>query len=142
MLIPLLVSIKNGVVRTRPIKGTRPRGRDPIQEAKLRQELLDSNKEMAEHRMLVDLERNDIALISEVGTVEHIAFQVEAYAQVQHLVSEVKGQISKQKDVWDVLCALFPGGSITGCPKTVTIAAIDEIEEEPRSFWTGSMLEL
>ncbi|MBT4406458.1 MAG: C26 family cysteine hydrolase domain-containing family [Euryarchaeota archaeon] len=135
----LLLASKNGIVRTKPIKGTRPRSGDPLEETRLRNELLNCQKEMSEHRMLVDLERNDLAIFCRPASVEHILFQVEAYPQVQHLVSEVKGELSAQKDVWDALQATFPGGSITGCPKTVTCASIDFLEKHPRSFWTGSI---
>ena len=135
----LLLSSDSGVLITRPIKGTRPRGENPSAEAELRLELLSDEKELAEHRMLVDLERNDIGLVAKAGSVEQSHFQVEAYAEVQHLVSEVRGMIRDDHDVWSALQAIFPGGSITGCPKTVTCAAIDLIEEKSRSFWTGSI---
>lgn len=135
----LLLASDNRIVRTRPIKGTRPRGGDILEDEALRNELLDCQKELAEHRMLVDLERNDIGMVSKPGSVKQSRFQIEAYSQVQHLVSEVRGELEDQEDVWSVLQAMFPGGSITGCPKTVTIASIDELEEQPRSFWTGSI---
>lgn len=135
----LLLSSDEGMLVTRPIKGTRPRGSDAESEVRLRQELLSDEKELAEHNMLVDLERNDISLVSQAGSVEHSHFQVEAYAQVQHLVSEVRGKILDEADVWSALQAMFPGGSITGCPKTVTCAAIDLLEQKPRSFWSGSI---
>lgn len=135
----LLLASEDRTIRTRPIKGTRPRGADVLEDEALRNELLHSQKELAEHRMLVDLERNDIGMVSKPGSVEQSRFQIEAYSQVQHLVSEVRGELEEQEDVWSVLQAMFPGGSITGCPKTVTIAAIDGLEEHPRSFWTGSI---
>ena len=89
--------------------------------------------------MLVDLERNDLGIVSKPGTVYQSRFDVEAYSNVQHLVSQVTGILEEDKDGIDALQALFPGGSITGCPKTVVCAAIDELEGKPRSFWTGSM---
>ena len=135
----LLLSSSEGFLVTRPIKGTRPRGGTAESELRLRQELLNDEKELAEHHMLVDLERNDIALVSKAGSVEQSHYQVEAYAQVQHLVSEVRGEIREEADVWSALQAMFPGGSITGCPKTVTCAAIDLLERKPRSFWSGSI---
>ena len=135
----LLLATENGEIRTRPIKGTRPRNENPTEDERLRVELLNCTKESAEHMMLVDLERNDIGIVSKPGSVRHELFQVEGYSQVQHLVSEVKGELNRNEDVWSALQALFPGGSITGCPKTATIAAIDELEKHPRSFWTGSM---
>ena len=124
---------------TAPIKGTRPRGSDADQESLLRRDLVHDVKERAEHRMLVDLERNDLGIVAKSGSVHQSRFDVEAYANVQHLVSQVKGILDDDKDGIDALQALFPGGSITGCPKTVVCAAIDELEKKPRSFWTGSM---
>ena len=124
---------------TAPIKGTRPRGSDPDQESLLRRDLVHDRKERAEHRMLVDLERNDLGIVAQPGSVFQSRFDVEAYANVQHLVSQITGELDDEKDGIDALQALFPGGSITGCPKTVVCAAIDEIEQKPRSFWTGSM---
>ena len=135
----ILLETKNGVVMTAPIKGTRPRGSDSDQESLLRRDLVHDQKERAEHRMLVDLERNDLAIVSKPGTVHQSRFDVEAYSNVQHLVSQVTGILEGDKDGIDALQALFPGGSITGCPKTVVCAAIDELEGKPRSFWTGSM---
>jgi len=89
--------------------------------------------------MLVDLERNELGIVAKYGSVIQSRFGVEAYANVQHLVSQVTGTLADNKDGIDALQALFPGGSITGCPKTVVCAAIDELEEKSRSFWTGSM---
>ena len=135
----ILLETKEDVVMTAPIKGTRPRGSDSDQESLLRRDLVHDQKERAEHRMLVDLERNDLGIVSKPGTVHQSRFDVEAYSNVQHLVSQVTGILDERKDGIDALQALFPGGSITGCPKTVVCAAIDEIEKRPRSFWTGSM---
>lgn len=135
----ILLETKDGEVMTAPIKGTRPRGSDPDQESLLRRDLVHDQKERAEHRMLVDLERNDLGIVSKPGSVHQSRFDVEAYANVQHLVSQVRGVLEDDKDGIDALQALFPGGSITGCPKTVVCAAIDELEQRPRSFWTGSM---
>ena len=135
----ILLDTKDGTVMTAPIKGTRPRGSDADQESLLRRDLVHDVKERAEHRMLVDLERNDLGIVAKSGSVHQSRFDVEAYANVQHLVSQVKGILDDDKDGIDALQALFPGGSITGCPKTVVCAAIDELEKKPRSFWTGSM---
>ena len=135
----ILLETKSGEVMTAPIKGTRPRGADIDQESLLRQELVYDKKERAEHRMLVDLERNDLSLVCEPGSVKQTRFDVEAYSNVQHLVSQISGKLKSNRDGLDALQALFPGGSITGCPKTVVCAAIDELEQKPRSFWTGSM---
>ncbi len=134
----ILLKVEDGEVMTAPIKGTRPRGSDFDQEEMLRKDLLFDQKERAEHRMLVDLERNELSMVCQVGSVKQSRFDVEAYANVQHLVSQISGTLSEDKDGLDALQAVFPGGSITGCPKTVVCAAIDEIEAESRSFWTGS----
>ncbi|MCH1527816.1 MAG: chorismate-binding protein [Candidatus Poseidoniaceae archaeon] len=135
----ILVETEGDEIMTAPIKGTRPRGSDADQETLLRRDLVHDQKERAEHRMLVDLERNDLGIVSKPGSVFQSRFDVEAYANVQHLVSQIKGTLTEDKDGVDALQALFPGGSITGCPKTVVCAAIDELEKRPRSFWTGSM---
>ena len=126
-------------LKTAPIKGTRPRGKNPGEERNLRMEMLNDEKERAEHRMLVDLMRNDLGTVCTVGGVEIERFDVEAYANVQHLVSHVTGRLAEGLSSLDALQAVFPGGSITGCPRTVVCATIDELEKKPRSFWTGSI---
>ncbi len=134
-----LIEVEGGIVRTRPIKGTRKRGKDNQTDSKLRHQLASSEKEVAEHLMLVDLERHDLSRVCEPGTVKWSGWRVEALANVQHLVSGVEGRISKSVSIGHAVSAMFPGGSITGCPKTVTVAAINELEEAPRGAWTGSM---
>ncbi|MBL11443.1 MAG: hypothetical protein CMB46_01355 [Euryarchaeota archaeon] len=134
-----LIEVEGGIVRTRPIKGTRKRGRDDQTDSKLRHQLASSEKEVAEHLMLVDLERHDLSRVCEPGSVRWSGWRVEALANVQHLVSGVEGRISESVSIGHAVSAMFPGGSITGCPKTVTVAAINELEEEPRGAWTGSM---
>ena len=126
-------------VSTRPIKGTRPRGDDPEHDANLRGELVGSQKEVAEHLMLVDLERNDLGRICEPASVRWNRWRIESYPHVQHMVSEVTGHLSPELDGFDALQSIFPGGSITGCPKTATVAAIDALEARPRRVWTGSI---
>ena len=135
----ILLETRGKVVKTAPIKGTRPRGSDEDQESLLRRDLVHDKKERAEHRMLVDLQRNELGIVSVPGSVVQSRFDVEAYSNVQHLVSQVTGTMKEESDGIDALQALFPGGSITGCPKTVVCASIDELEKRPRSFWTGSM---
>ena len=134
-----LIKIKDNIVSTRPIKGTRARGITEEEDLALRVEMASSTKEMAEHLMLVDLERHDLSTVCKDRTVHWSDCRVEALANVQHLVSGVQGQISESCNVGAALTALFPGGSITGCPKLVTMAAIDELEGAPRSAWTGSI---
>jgi len=126
-------------ISTRPIKGTRPRGDDGEHDANLRGELVGSRKEIAEHLMLVDLERNDLGRICTPGSVRWKRWRIESYPHVQHMVSEIEGQLAEGKDGYDALHSIFPGGSITGCPKSATIAAIDELEATPRRVWTGSI---
>jgi len=115
------------------------RGETQQEELRLRDEMINDEKERAEHRMLVDLMRNDLSSVCAVGSVEVERFDVEAYANVQHLVSQVTGELSPENTPFDALGAIFPGGSITGCPRTVVCATIDELEQTPRSFWTGSI---
>lgn len=127
-------------LETRPIAGTRPRGKDNPEDLRLRQELKTNAKEQAEHLMLVDLARNDLGRVSRYGTVEVERFaEVEAYARVQHLVSTVQSQRRPDAPFSEILKSLFPGGTITGCPKIRCMEIIDEIEDRPRGFYTGSM---
>jgi len=134
-----LLSTQNGFITTAPIKGTAPRGASDAEETLLREDMISDRKERAEHRMLVDLMRNDVGRISKPNQVWVDRFDVEAYAEVQHLVSRIKGELDDGVDIFDCIENVFPGGSITGCPRTVVCAAIDELERQPRSFWTGSM---
>jgi len=110
-----------------------------VEDYALRLELASSEKEMAEHLMLVDLERHDLSSVCEPGTVHWSECRVEGLANVQHLVSGVEGKLIPKASAGKSLSALFPGGSITGCPKVVTMAAIDQLESSPRSAWTGSI---
>tara|TARA_Y100001968_G_scaffold251230_1_gene236422 strand:- start:724 stop:2961 length:2238 start_codon:yes stop_codon:yes gene_type:complete len=135
----LLLKQEGRTVSTRPIKGTRPRGDDAEHDANLRGELVGSRKEISEHLMLVDLERNDLGRICKPGSIQWKRWRIESYPHVQHMVSEIEGQLCQHMDGFDALQSIFPGGSITGCPKTATIAAIDELEGTPRSAWTGSI---
>ena len=137
---PELLLKQDGVtISTRPIKGTRPRGDDAEHDANLRGELVGSRKEISEHLMLVDLERNDLGRICKPGSVQWKRWRIESYPHVQHMVSEISGELYEDTDGYDALQSVFPGGSITGCPKTATIAAIDALEGIPRRVWTGSI---
>ncbi|TBH21787.1 chorismate-binding protein [Thermus thermamylovorans] len=125
-------------VLARPIAGTRPRGRTPEEDLALEGELLASAKERAEHAMLVDLLRNDLARVALPGTVRvRELFTVERYAHVMHLVSEVEGHT--RASLGEVFASLFPGGTITGAPKGTVMAAIRELEPVPRGAYTGSL---
>lgn len=132
-------SRKKFFVETRPIKGTMPRGRTPEEDEKQIQKLLASKKEEAELTMIVDLERNDVGKVCKPGTVtvkEHRT--IEKYSHVIHTASVIQGELEEKKDVFDVLEAIFPGGSITGCPKKRTMEIIDELEEVRRGVYCGS----
>lgn len=135
-----LVAGKGDWLETRPIAGTRPRGKDCVQDLQLQVELKRNQKEQAEHLMLVDLARNDLGKVASYGTVEVKRYaQVESYAKVHHLVSVVQAGRRRDVTMKDVFCSLFPGGTITGCPKIRCMEIIDELETMPRGFYTGSM---
>ncbi|HXF07166.1 MAG TPA: aminodeoxychorismate synthase component I [Candidatus Acidoferrales bacterium] len=135
-----LLQAKAGWVQTRPIAGTRGRASDPTEDEALARELLAHPKERAEHVMLVDLERNDLGRICQPGSVRvSEQLQVETYAHVHHIVSAVEGKLRAGVDVAAILAALFPGGTITGCPKVRCMEIIAELEGEARGPYTGSI---
>jgi anthranilate synthase component 1 len=135
-----LVRVREGVIETRPIAGTRPRAPDPSEDARLAAELLATAKERAEHIMLVDLERNDLGRVCIPGSVHVPALlELTRYAHVHHLESTVRGRLRPEVTPVDVIRALFPGGTITGCPKVRCMQIIRELEEAPRLAYTGSM---
>ncbi|MDA8432656.1 MAG: anthranilate synthase component I family protein [Nitrospiraceae bacterium] len=135
-----LVRVRDGVIDTRPIAGTRPRGRDSREDDAMRAELLLNEKERAEHIMLIDLERNDIGRVSDYGSVLVDELMVtEDYSHVMHIVSNVRGRLAEGKDCFDVIKATFPGGTITGVPKVRCMEIIDEIEPFRRGPYTGSL---
>lgn len=134
-----LVSLKNGTLETRPIAGTRPRGRNGVIDVELSRELISSEKERAEHLMLVDLERNDISRVCKPGTVIVDEMMViESYSHVHHIVSNIKGSIKDNIKPGEILAAVFPGGTITGCPKIRCIEILGELEKIGRGPYTGS----
>ncbi|QJC54117.1 anthranilate synthase component I family protein [Paenibacillus albicereus] len=136
----LLVELADGKLYTRPIAGTRRRGRTPEEDAELELELRTNEKETAEHIMLVDLERNDLGRVSRYGTVRvEELMVVERYSHVMHLVSQVNGELVPGLDAFDVISAVFPGGTITGAPKIRTMEIIEELEPVRRGPYTGSM---
>ncbi|MDM5245872.1 MULTISPECIES: anthranilate synthase component I family protein [unclassified Lysinibacillus] len=136
----LLVKRHGTELSTRPIAGTRPRGKSEAEDLALAQELIDNDKERAEHVMLVDLERNDLGRVSTFGTVEVDEFMViERYSHVMHIVSNVRGEIAEGKTNADVIRAMFPGGTITGAPKIRTMEIIEELEPVRRGLYTGSI---
>nr|WP_308302387.1 anthranilate synthase component I family protein [Bacillus sp. V5-8f] len=136
----LLVKKKRDKVSTRPIAGTRSRGQTAEEDGKLVRELIENEKERAEHVMLVDLERNDLGRVCEYGTVEVNEFMViEKYSHVMHIVSNVQGKLAEGLDAFHVIDAVFPGGTITGAPKVRTMEIIEELEPVRRGIYTGSI---
>jgi aminodeoxychorismate synthase component I len=135
-----LVRLRNGVVDTRPIAGTRRRGHDLSEDENLTADLVLNEKERAEHVMLVDLERNDIGRVCRYGTVKPTElFTIEKYSHVIHIVSNIEGVMAKGKDQFDLARAVFPGGTITGCPKVRCMEIIEELEPTRRGPYTGSV---
>ncbi|WP_096441099.1 anthranilate synthase component I family protein [Alteribacter populi] len=136
----LLVKVKGDEVSTRPIAGTRSRGKDEREDQQLADTLINNEKERAEHVMLVDLERNDLGRVSRYGTVEVDELMViEKYSHVMHIVSNVRGKLADNRSVADVIAATFPGGTITGAPKIRTMEIIEELEPVRRGVYTGSL---
>ena len=138
---PELLVKKNGEeLSTRPIAGTRSRGKDDQEDQTLADTLINNEKERAEHVMLVDLERNDLGRVSRYGSVEVDELMViEKYSHVMHIVSNVKGTLAEENDLYDVIRATFPGGTITGAPKVRTMEIIEELEPVRRGIYTGSI---
>jgi len=135
-----LVKLEQDRLETRPIAGTRPRGHTAQEDRKLSAELLLNEKEKAEHLMLVDLERNDLGRVCEYGSVHVTDFMfIEQYSHVSHIVSNIEGKARRGIQPVDVLKALFPGGTITGCPKIRCMEIIDELEPSSRGPYSGSM---
>jgi len=135
-----LIKLEEGEVTLRPIAGTRRRGADPEEDARLEAELRADEKENAEHVMLVDLGRNDVGRVSRVGTVRVTALRtVERYSHVMHLVSEVKGRLAAGLDSIDVLRAGFPAGTVSGSPKVRAMEIIDELEPARRGPYAGAV---
>lgn len=134
-----LVHLQGLEAQTRPIAGTRSRGVTPELDQQLAQELMANVKERAEHIMLVDLERNDLGRVCQSGSVQvNELLTIERYSHVMHLVSNVRGTLSDECDAIDLIRALFPGGTITGCPKIRAIEIIEELEPVRRSLFYGS----
>ena len=135
-----LLSINKDHLETRPIAGTRPRGRSGLLDIELSNELINSDKEKAEHLMLVDLERNDISRVCIPGSVKvDEMMTIESYAHVHHIVSNISGKLKKNVLPLDAIMAVFPGGTITGCPKVRCMEILGELEKEGRGPYTGSI---
>ena len=135
-----LAAVRDGAVSTRPIAGTRPRGASPEDDVALIRSLLDNEKERAEHVMMIDLERNDLGRVCVGGSVHVDEYMsVETYAHVHHIVSNVSGRLRNGVSPIAVIRALFPGGTITGCPKIRCMQIIAELEGCGRGAYTGSI---
>jgi anthranilate synthase component 1 len=134
-----LLEIRAGVAQTRPIAGTRPRVAGDDDAARIR-ELIEHPKERAEHVMLIDLERNDLGRVCVPGSVVvDERMQVESYAHVHHIVSNVRGRLQADVTPGQAIAAVFPGGTITGCPKVRCMEIIAELEGVPRGAYTGAL---
>jgi anthranilate synthase component 1 len=135
-----LVKVEDGRVLSRPIAGTRPRGRSNQEDHEFEQELVKDEKELAEHIMLVDLARNDVGRVCTSGSVSVTDLLcVERYARVMHITSNVSGTLHKKYDAFDVLAATFPAGTVSGAPKIRAMEIIDELEPVKRGFYAGAI---
>lgn len=136
----VMVRLENGLATVRPIAGTRPRGKNEQEDRRLADELLSDEKERSEHLMLVDLGRNDLGRVAETGTVQVTDLMiVERYSHVMHLVSNINCDLLKGKDVWDLIRATFPAGTLSGAPKIRAMEIIAELEKEPRGPYGGAV---
>ncbi|WP_203074126.1 anthranilate synthase component I [Falsiroseomonas ponticola] len=136
----ILVSVKHGEVKLRPLAGTRPRGATPEEDKRLELELLADPKELAEHLMLIDLGRNDVGRVAEIGSVRVTQkFQVERYSQVMHIMSEVVGRLRPGLDALDALAAGFPAGTLSGAPKVRAMQIIEALEPSRRGIYAGGV---
>jgi anthranilate synthase component 1 len=136
----LLVRVEDGLVSYHPIAGTRPRGATPEEDVRLERELLDSEKERAEHIMLVDLGRNDVGRVSAPGTVRvDDLMSIERYSHIMHIVSNVTGVLRSDVRPIDALRACFPAGTVTGAPKIRAMQIISELEPDGRGAYAGAI---
>jgi len=134
-----LFSVQDGILQTRPIAGTHPRG-EGSEDKTQKEDLINHPKEIAEHVMLLDLERNDMGRVCEYGSVfVNEVMTLETYPYVHHIVSNIKGKLKEGLSIKDIVKALFPGGTITGCPKVRCMQIISELEQMPRGAYTGSI---
>jgi len=135
-----LVRLKDGKVVTLPIAGSRPRGKDTLEDIQLEKELLTDEKELAEHNMLVDLGRNDLGKISKFGSVKVTDYmRVQRYLRIMHITTEVEGQIREDKDAFDAIEAVLPAGTLSGAPKIRACEIIEELEKVPRGIYGGAI---
>jgi anthranilate synthase component I len=136
----ILVRLRNKQITIRPIAGTRPRGKNALQDRKFKQELLSDKKELAEHLMLLDLGRNDVGKVSKVNSVKVTEkFNVEKYSHVMHIVSNVVGKFNEKTSIFETLLAGFPAGTVSGAPKIRAMEIIDELEKNKRKLYAGGI---
>jgi anthranilate synthase component I len=136
----MLARVENGIVETCPIAGTRKRGNSPEEDEALERELLEDEKELAEHTMLVDLGRNDVGKVSKFGTVElKNLMHVEKYSHVMHIVTNVQGKLREDKTPFDALMSILPAGTLSGAPKVRAMEIIDELETVKRGTYGGAI---
>ena len=136
----MLVRVVENKVTTMPIAGTRPRGKTDEEDRRLKEELLKDKKENAEHDMLVDLGRNDIGMVSQFGTVKLTRYKdIFSYSHVMHMVSEVEGRLTEEKDSVNALEAILPAGTLSGAPKIRAMEIIEELEEKKREVYGGAI---
>jgi len=134
------IKLTDGTIETRPMKGTRPRGKSEAEDEKLKEELVNSEKDRAELLMIVDLMRNDISRVAETGSVKVTElFHLEEYATVLQMVATIQGKLKDELSAVDIIKSTFPGGSITGAPKIRAMEIIDELETTTRNIYTGSI---
>jgi len=135
-----LVKLKDDRLYTFPLAGTRPRGENEKKDLELEKELLNDEKELAEHNMLVDLGRNDIGKVSEIGSVKVEKYlSIEKFSHVMHIGSTVTGKLRKDKDVLDVIDTILPAGTLSGAPKIRACEIINELENNKRGIYGGSI---
>ena len=136
----MLLRCEKGILTTRPIAGTRPRGKDELEEKKLEKSLLDDPKERAEHIMLVDLARNDLGRVAESASVTVPVFMtIEHFSHVMHIVSETRAHLKKGKDIFSAFISCFPAGTVSGAPKVRAMQIINELERQERGIYAGSV---
>ncbi|HTC22520.1 MAG TPA: anthranilate synthase component I [bacterium] len=137
----MMIKVQEGIVETRPIAGSRPRGKTPAEDQALADGLLKDQKELAEHVMLVDLARNDLGRVCDFGTVKVNQFEiVERYSHIMHIVSDVTGKLKKDKTAYDAFQSCFPAGTLSGAPKIRAMEIIEELEPSRRGLYGGAVV--
>ncbi len=137
----MMIKVQNGIVETRPIAGSRPRGKTPDEDKQLEENLLADEKELAEHVMLVDLARNDLGRVCDFGTVKVEQFKrIERYSHIMHIVSDVTGKLKKEKTAYDAFQSCFPAGTLSGAPKIRAMEIIGELEPSQRGLYGGAVV--